>query len=92
MNSKKILLGVLAGIAAGALLGVLFAPEKGSDLREKASKKGAVLSDSLKGKLNKFLDSFSERIAKGKEELSDFAEPAKAKTGKTKKEVKTSTD
>jgi gas vesicle protein len=29
MNSGKVLLGLFAGIAAGALLGILFAPEKG---------------------------------------------------------------
>jgi gas vesicle protein len=28
MNSGKVILGALAGIAAGALIGVLFAPEK----------------------------------------------------------------
>jgi len=48
MNSGKVLLGVLAGLAAGALLGVLFAPEKGSDTRKKISKKGEDYADSLK--------------------------------------------
>ena len=30
MDSGKVVLGVLAGVAAGAILGILFAPEKGS--------------------------------------------------------------
>jgi len=35
MDSGKVFLGVLAGITAGALLGILFAPAKGSETREK---------------------------------------------------------
>jgi len=40
MSSGKVLLGVLAGVAAGAFLGILFAPEKGSNTRKNISKKG----------------------------------------------------
>ena len=40
MSTGKIVVGVLAGVAVGALLGVLFAPDKGSETRKKISKGG----------------------------------------------------
>lgn len=56
MNSGKALLGVLAGIAAGAALGVLFAPEKGSNTRRKIVKKGEDLANNINKKLDEKLD------------------------------------
>lgn len=70
MNSNKVLLGVLAGIAAGTLLGVLFAPDKGSETRKKISKKGEDLTDTLKGKFDEFLEGITEKFEKEKE--TDF--------------------
>jgi gas vesicle protein len=79
MNSGKLLLGVLAGVAAGGLLGILFAPDKGSNTRKKISKKSSDYTDSLKEKFNEFLDSVSEKFDKVKEEVTEFAEHSKAK-------------
>lgn len=50
MKSSKSLLGVLAGAAAGATLGILFAPDKGSNTRKNISQKGEDILDSLKSK------------------------------------------
>jgi len=61
MASGKLILGVLAGLAAGAALGVLFAPDKGTETRRKITKKGLDLTDSVKEKINEFVDSIVEK-------------------------------
>lgn len=80
MNSKSALLGVLAGIAAGALLGVLFAPEKGTKTRKSISKKSEDFVDGLKDKFTDLLESMNEKFEEAKENASEFAE----KHGKAK--------
>jgi gas vesicle protein len=55
MSRGKIILGVLAGLAAGALVGILFAPDKGSETRKKIIDKGESYVDNLKEKINGML-------------------------------------
>lgn len=50
MNSSKVLLGVLGGVAAGALIGVLFAPAKGSKTRKRIVNTGKDYVGDLKDK------------------------------------------
>jgi gas vesicle protein len=50
MKANKIALGVLGGIATGAVLGILFAPAKGADTRKKILQKGNNYADDLKDK------------------------------------------
>jgi len=80
MNTGKILLGVLAGIAAGALLGVLFAPDKGSETRNKITKKTKDYADDLKDRFNEFVSSANDKFEKGKEEFSEYTQPTKKPT------------
>jgi gas vesicle protein len=82
MSSGKVLLGLLAGVTAGALLGILFAPEKGSVIRKKISKRGEDYATTLKEKFNEFLDSVTEKFDHAGEEITEAAEKVKAKQNK----------
>lgn len=91
MRSGKVLLGVLAGVAVGALLGVLFAPDKGWNTRKRISKKAEDLTEDLREKFDEFLDSISVKVDEVKEEEADISEKRKARAADSKKETKTAT-
>ena len=55
MSRGKIFLGALAGIAVGALAGILFAPDKGAETRKKIIHKGEDYVGNLKEKINGLL-------------------------------------
>ncbi len=61
MSSGKILLGILAGTAAGALIGILFAPDKGVNTRKKIASKGEEYAEELKDKFGEFVDNVAEK-------------------------------
>jgi gas vesicle protein len=60
-DNSKIIAALLAGIAVGAALGILFAPEKGSETRDK-------LNDALKN----LGDAIKDRAAEEIDNLADF--------------------
>jgi gas vesicle protein len=62
MNSGKVFLGLLAGIATGAVLGILFAPDKGSTTRQKMMDKKDEYAKELEQKLNGFVDGLSKKV------------------------------
>ena len=48
MNTKsKVILGILGAAAAGVVIGLLVAPEKGSDMRKKIRKTAGDWADNL---------------------------------------------
>jgi gas vesicle protein len=70
MTTGKAALGVLAGIAAGAVIGMLLAPDKGDRLRKKISRKSEDLAEAIDDKINEkfeeLLKTMSGKVKKTK--------------------------
>lgn len=73
---------LLAGVAIGATLGILFAPDKGSETRKKLANGGEGLTDDLTSKFNDLLASFKNEFEAAKGKLTEKAELAMETKGK----------
>ena len=86
-DNSKVLIGLLAGLAAGAALGLLFAPEKGSETRDKLSQSLKDLGDTIKDKAadeinnlsslkDKVVSSVKNKLRQTEDEFADDIEHA----------------
>ena len=106
-NEKSIFLpvffSVLAGFAAGAIVGMLYAPkagkeirkdikEKSEDLIEKGKKNYEIISDKTKEKVTDLKEKSSEFIEKGKGKISHGKDILSEKISKGKEKAKEVSD
>ncbi|MBL7697503.1 MAG: YtxH domain-containing protein [Chitinophagaceae bacterium] len=67
-STTKVVLGILGAAAAGAVIGMLLAPEKGSDIRQK-----------VKDAANDWACQLADLFAESKSEFSNFTNKAARK-------------
>jgi gas vesicle protein len=84
-NNGKIFLGIIASAAAGAVIGMLFAPDKGSGLRKKIGQSMNEWTDEVvkainnsKDTINATVDKASSKIKTATEEGTNYANRAKS--------------
>jgi len=74
---------ILIGFTAGLLVGILFAPAKGSETRETISRRGRELKDQF----NDLVDSITDKFDSLKGEVENLAEEGRQKERSFKNEM-----
>lgn len=70
-NSKNLFLGMIAGIAVGAAMGVLLAPHKGKVTRRNIRRKGEDIVGDVSDTINESIGEFSETITRKIDKFKD---------------------
>lgn len=87
MKTDKVILGILGGLAAGAILGILFAPDKGEKTRKKIKNKGIDYADELKYQYDEAANNLSKKYNSLKQEGKYLVKEGKSKFEKTRNEL-----
>jgi gas vesicle protein len=74
---------LLIGFTAGLLVGLLFAPAKGSETRESISNRGR----DLKNKFNDLVDAVTDKFDSMKDDVEDFASETREQARSFKNEM-----
>lgn len=82
--SSKTFVSLLFGLAAGAALGILYAPDKGSNTREKVRRAASGNLDDLQNGIDGLKDEVEDKTSQAKQDLNDIRETIRKKTGEIK--------
>jgi len=87
MKKGNVLLGALAGVAVGAIVGILFAPARGKSTRRKISRKSDEYVDGLKDRFNDFIHGVTQKFEDFKDEATLMAENGEKEAEDIKAEI-----
>lgn len=82
MSTAKVIVGVLAGVAVGAAIGILFSPDKGANTRKKITRKSEDMMHDIEEGLSDIYDTISKKYGQASDEVEKAVKSGKAKLEK----------
>lgn len=82
MSTAKVIVGVLAGVAVGAAIGILFSPDKGVNTRRKITRKSEDMMHDIEEGLSDIYDTISKKYGQATDEVEKAVKSGKAKLEK----------
>ena len=77
MTTKtKVLLGIIGAAAAGAAIGMLLAPEKGSDLRKRVAQSAQDFANQIADLISSGQEELKNLASKGSDLVNDYTNQA----------------
>jgi len=90
MKPLNTVLGFVAGLSVGALVGILYAPQKGTTTRKRIARKSAEYGDDIKDKVSDSVEGLKNTYESTKKDTMEWVDKAKDKTGEYIKDAKKS--
>jgi gas vesicle protein len=83
-STSSVIFALLAGAAAGAVLGLLIAPESGEETRKKLAKSAQKFNENLKTSMNDLAVKGQQALKDITETVEDFKKMAEEQMGKAR--------
>lgn len=87
MKKSNVIATTLGSLALGAIVGILFAPDKGSKTRKKISGKAKDITEDLKNSIEDLTSTISEKYDVVKEKSTELVKDGAEKIDALKKDI-----
>jgi gas vesicle protein len=83
-STSKVIFALLAGAAAGAIVGLLIAPESGEETRNKLAKSAQKFNEHLKSSINDLAEKGQKALNEISETVEDFKKMTEEEINKSR--------